>query len=159
MARSTFDPLRELYIAFIESIRSATVEGHVGGPVSNEPCVQLHRDAVESVILAQRGDHAKALDRIAHILQKITDGESETKSELHAHFPILCCLQAARAAAVCHRELIRRKNAIDSKTLQSDIDDMEKYKTLSTALLNHAILKQPGLADTIRVDPDFRHLR
>jgi len=68
-------------------------------------------------------------------------------------------LQAARAAAISHRELIRRNNAIDSKTLKSDIDDMEKYKPLSTALLNHAILKQPGLADTFRADPDFRHLR
>ena len=127
--------------------------------VSKRSCVQMVRDAVRSVILAQRGDHAKALARIAHILQKITDGESETKSELHALFPISCCLQAARAAAICHRELTRRNNVIDSKSLQSDIDDIEKCKTLSTALLNHAILKQPGLADTLRADPDFNHLR
>ena len=155
---STFDPLREIYAAFLESMRLFTLEGHEGNPTSSDPCVQMYRNSVECFIRTQQGDHAAAFSLASRVLETCTNGEAESQSKLLVHFPVTSCLLAARAISVSYRQLLIRNNVIDPKTKASGEKDCEKFKTLAFALLHFATQKQPGLEATLRTDPDFARL-
>ncbi len=155
---STFEPVREVYAAFLESVRSLTTEGDKRSLSVNDTWGQAVRSSVESYLCAQRGDHAEAFLHASRVRDVAANREAPTKSDLQVHFPKLCCGLAARSIAISHRRLIHWDVGVETTTLPSSEHEIDKYKELAIALLNFANKNQPGSEASWLSEPDLAGL-
>ncbi len=155
---STFEPVREVYAAFLESVRSLTSEGYKKSLSVNDTWGQAVRSSVESYLCAQRGEHAEAFLHASRVRDVAANREAPTKSDLQVHFPKLCCGLAARSIAISHRRLIHWDVGVETTTLPSSEHEIDKYKELAIALLNFANKNQPGSEASWLSEPDLAGL-
>ena len=155
---STFDPLRKIYVAFLDSLRSLTLDGYKDSTTSSSPWIPLVGLSAESYICMQRGDHEGAFSLASRVLEAGKNSEAPTKSDLHFHFPTYCYVLAARSIAVSHRQVLQGDVGVETRTLLRSEDVAEKYKALALALLDCAMKNQPGLESSLRTEPDLAGL-
>ena len=152
---ATYEPLRAIYTAFLESVRSLTLDGHPGTATPDDPWIAMVHSSVVSYLCSQRGEHARAFSLASRILNFIEKSELPKKSDLKVHFPMACCVLAARSVARSHRQLRQGDAGVETDASLSREDQAEKYKTLAIAILDCAIKNQPGLEFSLRSDPDL----